>query len=125
MLIFKATIFPYPRAALPMEIIVCFFVVVLNSCGCLLEMRGNLTENVKTMLFGVILVFIAGVGALYYMWLQTYVVMLDLAFSAVFLGINAIIVLGTFWATQRASSKNKVPQIVLQKKKGQARLKEE
>lgn len=112
-LIFKATILPFPRAALPMEFVVMFLVLIINGFGFLIGIRGNLTEDVGALGVSLAFLFVAGVGALYYMWLQTYVMMLDLAFSAVFLGINCLCVFFGILALARASThRNSVVPVV-------------
>ncbi|EPY33148.1 transmembrane protein [Strigomonas culicis] len=109
-LIFKATVVPFPPAALPMEIIACFLVLVVQVVAALLGMRGNLTEDASTILISLLLLAIVAVGAIYYMWLQTYVMMLDLAFSAILLGCNGLTLLCGVWAAQRAVTRSKIPQ---------------
>lgn len=93
LLVFKATALPFPPAALPMEIVACVLAVIVNSVGCITAIRGNLTEEGTTIFMGLFLIIVAGVGALYYMWLQTYVLRLDLFFSAIFLAINCLTLL--------------------------------
>lgn len=113
-LIFKAIYLPFPPAALPMEIVASVLVVVIDVFGVLIGVRGNKTENIMTLVLSAFLIAVAAVGAIYYMWLQTYVLMLDLAFSAIFLGINALTVLLAMWAAQNASRHAKIPTLKLE-----------
>jgi transmembrane protein 216 len=113
-LIFKAIHLPFPPAALPVEIVTSVLVVVINLFGVLIGFRGNRTESTTSLTLSAFLLAIAAVGAIYYMWLQTYILMLDLAFSAIFLGINALSVLLAFWAAQNAVRHAKVPSLQLE-----------
>ncbi|CCW60533.1 unnamed protein product [Phytomonas sp. EM1] len=97
-LIFKASILPFPLAALTMEIVSTFLVLVVELLSVITGIRGNLTECRTTIVVSNILLFVGGIGAFYYMWLQTYVMMLDLAFSAILLGVDALTFLSGFWA---------------------------
>lgn len=93
LLIFKGVFLPFPRAALPIEICVSVFALLSNAFGVMLGVRGNLTENGPTIFVGVGLVLVSSVAAIYFMWLQTYVLMLDLAFSAIYVGVNSLTVI--------------------------------
>lgn len=105
LLVFKATFLPFPPAALPMQIVAAFLVLFANLIGVFVGVRGNLTEDVSALGVSLALLLMAGVGALYYMWLQTYVMMLDLGFSAVFLGMNCLSLLAGVKAILRVSSR--------------------
>ncbi|RNF12137.1 transmembrane protein 216 [Trypanosoma conorhini] len=100
LLIYKGTLLPFPPAALPMEIVSAFFLLVVDIAALSLGTRGNLTEEVGTSCLALGLLLVAAVGAVYYMWLQTYVMMLDLAFSAILLGLNILTVLAGVYALQ-------------------------
>lgn len=113
-LIFKAIYLPFPPAALPMEIVASVLVIVVNVFAFLIGNRGNKTENVVTLILSAVLFIIAAVGAIYYMWLQTYVLMLDLAFSAIFLGINGLTIVLAVWASQNAARHAKIPVLKLE-----------
>lgn len=113
-LIFKAIYLPFPPAALPMEIVASVLVVIINVFGVIIGIRGNKTEQVPALALSALLLAIVAVGAIYYMWLQTYVLMLDLAFSAVFLGVNGLTVLLAIWASQNAMRHTKIPALKLE-----------
>ena len=90
LLIYKAIILPYPPTALGLEI-TCSLLVWLVQIGAVNQgKRGNLTENIPTLAVGVLLIFVTVCGATYYMWFQTYVMMLDLGFSATLLALNGL-----------------------------------
>ncbi|KAG5493835.1 hypothetical protein JKF63_01667 [Porcisia hertigi] len=118
LLIFKAFYLPFPPSALPMEIIASFFVLLVNSFGVLIGLRGNKMENGSTLVTSAVFLAIAAVGAIYYMWLQTYVLMLDLAFSATYLGINGFAVLFGLWATRNVVRLARVPAFHLEIERG-------
>jgi transmembrane protein 216 len=104
LLIYKGTRLPFPNAALPVEIVVSALLVGLQYIAVRFGKRGNLTESTKILLVAAALLTVASVGFIYYMWLQTYVMMLDLAFSAAQLGLNGITLLMCVVAIQNASS---------------------
>lgn len=90
LLIYKGTVLPFPEAALPMEIIASALVLLVHWVACSTGKHGNLTESPRMLLLSMFLMACATFGAFYFMWLQTYVMRLDLAFSAVFLGFNGL-----------------------------------
>ncbi|KAG5468568.1 hypothetical protein CUR178_01401 [Leishmania enriettii] len=114
LLIFKAFHLPFPPAALPMEVVASVLVLIVNAFGVLIGIRGNKTESPSTILISTALLGITTVGAIYYMWLQTYVLMLDLAFSAIYVGINGVGILLGFWATQNVARLARVPSFKLE-----------
>ncbi|GET92160.1 hypothetical protein, conserved [Leishmania tarentolae] len=123
LLIFKALHLPFPPAALPMEIVASFLVLLVNAFGVLIGIRGNKTENTSTIVISATLLAISAVGAIYYMWLQTYVLMMDLAFSAFYLGVNGIAILLGFWATQSVARLARVPIFKLEAESGKSEKK--
>ncbi|EPY29429.1 hypothetical protein AGDE_09960 [Angomonas deanei] len=96
-----------------MEIIACFLVMAVEGIAVVLGMRGNFTENSTTIIISICFLIVSLVGALYYMWLQTYVLKLDLVFSAILLGFNGVSVLCGAWAVQRAITRTRVPQYII------------
>lgn len=101
-----------------MEIVASFLVLLVNTFGVLIGMRGNKTEGTSAIVISAVLLSIAAVGAIYYMWLQTYVLMMDLAFSATYLGINCVAILLGFWATQSVTRLARVPAFKLEVESG-------
>ncbi|KAG5468156.1 hypothetical protein LSCM1_02131 [Leishmania martiniquensis] len=114
LLVFKALRLPFPPAALPMEIVASFLVLIVNAFSVLIGMRGNKTENPSTILISAALLAIATAGAVYYMWLQTYVLILDLAFSAIYVGINGVALLLSVWAAQSVARLARLPPFMLE-----------
>ncbi|KAF8296002.1 hypothetical protein C3747_356g12 [Trypanosoma cruzi] len=102
LLIYKGSTLQFPPAALPMEIVSALLLLVIDFAALSLGTRGNLAEEVGTSCLAIGLLLVAAVGAIYYMWLQTYVMMLDLAFSAILLGLNVLAVLAGVYAVQGA-----------------------
>lgn len=113
-LIFKALYLPFPPAALPMEIVASFLILAVNIFAFLMGVRGNKSENVAAIAISALLLVISAVGAIYYMWLQTYVLMLDLAFSAIYLGINAFSAILALGAAHSASRLARAPVFKLE-----------
>lgn len=103
----------YSTTSLVLDIISCVLTVVVNIFGFRLGVRGNLTEEIKTIAVSLLFFFIAGCGAFYFMWFQSYVMKLDLAFSACFLGINVITVIGGIWAIRQASLQALAPSYLV------------
>ena len=108
LLIYKGTILPFQPAALPMEIIGVALVYGVQYFGCSFGKRGNLTETTSVLIVSVVLLLISGIGMFYYMWLQTYVMMLDLGMSASMLGLNGLTILFTLAALQSAAGTDTV-----------------
>ncbi|ESL11840.1 hypothetical protein TRSC58_00401 [Trypanosoma rangeli SC58] len=100
LLIYKGTLLPFPPAALPMEIVSAFLLLLVDIAALFLGTRGNLTEEVSTSCLTLCLLVVASVGATYYMWLQTYVTMLDLVFSAILLSLHILAALAGVYAVQ-------------------------
>ncbi|CAC9536688.1 Predicted membrane protein [Leishmania donovani] len=123
LLIFKALYLPFPPAALPMEVVASFLVLLVNAFGVFIGMRGNKMESTSAIVISTVLLSIAAVGAIYYMWLQTYVLMMDLAFSATYLGINGVAILLGFWATQSVARLAQVPVFKLEVESGRSEKK--
>ena len=93
LLIYKATFLPYPPTALGFEI-TCTFLVWFVQIGAVQQgKKGNLTENIPTLAVGMLLLLLVCGGAIFYMWGQTYVMMLDLGFSASLLALDGLAVL--------------------------------
>lgn len=111
LLIYKGSILPYPPAALPMEIIGVVLCYGVQYFACSFGKRGNLTETTSVLIVSVVLLLIAGIGMLYYMWLQTYVMMLDLGMSASVVAINGLTVLCAIAALQSAAGSDAVMQM--------------
>lgn len=104
LLIFKAVNLYFPKGALAGEIIGVFLLYFVHYFSCALGKRGNLTEQLATLLVGGILQIVAAVGAIYYMWLQTYVMRLDLGFSATMLALDGAAFIFTIVAVQNVAS---------------------
>lgn len=111
-LIYKATILPFPPAAFPMEIIASFLVLGVEVIASLIGTKGNLTEDASTIVVSIGLLIVSAVGAFYFMWLQTYVMMLDLAFSAVFFGLILLATLSGLESLRRSLQRLKVPEFI-------------
>ncbi|RNF01834.1 transmembrane protein 216, partial [Trypanosoma rangeli] len=84
----------------PMESVSAFLLLLVDIAALVLGTRGNLTEEVSTSCLALCLLVVASVGAAYYMWLQTYVTMLDLVFSAILLGLNILAALAGVYVVQ-------------------------
>jgi transmembrane protein 216 len=93
LLIYKATFLIYPDAALGLEITGCLLVWLVEIGAVKLVKKGNLTENVTFLGAGLGLKLVTCIGAIYYMWLQVYVMRLDVGFSATLLTMDALAVL--------------------------------
>ncbi|KAH9577189.1 hypothetical protein LSM04_008961 [Trypanosoma melophagium] len=100
LLIYKGTLLYFPPAAQPMEIVSAFLLLMVDLAACIIGSRGNVTEETTSMILSIILLLVAVLGAMYYMWFQTYVMMLDLAFSATLLGFNGLGVLTGLYGVQ-------------------------
>jgi transmembrane protein 216 len=86
LLIYKGVNLPYPQdVALPIEIVAAFLVLVVQWIAVNVGKKGNLTESPRLMLLSIVLLVIVLFGIVYFMWLQTYVMRLDLGVSATFL----------------------------------------
>jgi transmembrane protein 216 len=103
LLIYKGVILPFPTAALPMEIVGSALVLMVHWVACDMGKKGNLTESPRLLLVSMLLMACATFGAIYFMWLQTYVMRLDLAFSAVFLGFDGLALVFSVVALQNAA----------------------
>lgn len=73
-----------------MEIISVFLLLVLGISTLALGKRGNLLEEVGSTSLTVFLLLVGIGGAVYYMWLQTYVMMLDFIVSLVMLVLDTL-----------------------------------
>eukprot|EP00796_Vickermania_ingenoplastis_P007211 gene7211-5068_t len=109
----KGSKLPFSPAALPLEIIACVLVTIVDFLAFLFGKQGNLTEEVKTIALSLAFLLVSLCGALYFMWFQSYVMRLDLAFSAIFLGINALTIFSGIWAIHQASSQAVLPSYLL------------
>lgn len=88
LLIYKGVKLPYPQsAALPLEIVSSFLVLVLHWVAVNVGKKGNLTEGARLLLLSIALHAVILFGIIYFMWLQTYVMRLDLGFSATYLAL--------------------------------------
>ncbi|AAZ10962.1 putative membrane protein, putative [Trypanosoma equiperdum] len=90
LLIFKGATLYFPPTALFMEIISVFLLLVLGISTLALGKRGNLLEEVGSTSLTVFLLLVGIGGAVYYMWLQTYVMMLDFIVSLVMLVLDTL-----------------------------------
>lgn len=106
LLIYKGTRLPFPPSAYGGEIAGVIMLYVLQVAACTLGKRGNLTENVGVLGVSVALLIPLVAGSVYYMWLQTYVMRLDLGVSASLLGLNSLAMLFAFQALSTASGAN-------------------
>lgn len=100
LLIYKGTLLEFPPAALPMEIVSSFFLLIIDIAALSVGTRGNFMETVGASCLAIGLLLVAAAGAIYYMWLQTYVMMLDLAFSAILLTLNGLAALAGVYTVQ-------------------------
>ena len=90
LLIYKITFLPFPPTAFGFEI-TCTVLLWIVQVGAVSHIkRGNLTEHPATLGLSVVFTVLTIAGAIYYMLLQTYVMMLDLGFSAVVLILNVL-----------------------------------
>ena len=104
LLIYKGTFLPFPPLSFGFEI-ACTFLLWFVHIGAVSQTkRGNLTENTTNLALAVLLLLISIVGAVYYMILQTYVMMLDLGFSATLLCLDVFAVAGCGMTIQSISS---------------------
>lgn len=93
LMIFKGVTFPYADYALGLEIAAPFLFLIVHIVGFNVGKRGNLTESFPMLLVASVLILLCCVAGFYYMWLQTYVLMMDLYMSAIYLGVCAITVI--------------------------------
>ncbi|ORC93481.1 uncharacterized protein TM35_000013580 [Trypanosoma theileri] len=110
LLIYKGTVLYFPPAAQPMEIVSSFLLLMVDVAAFFLGSRGNITEETTPMIFSIILLLVAVLGAMYYMWFQTYVMMLDLAFSATLLAFNGLGLLAGFYGLQAILLAKRAPR---------------
>ena len=117
LLIFKATYLPFPPTALGFEIAGAVGVYICEVLGVHFGKRGNLTEHVTALALGLGLLLVASAGQLYFMYFQTYVMMLDLGLSATFLGMNGFCVIVGLVTLQNISAAG-APASILAGKSG-------
>ncbi|KEG11847.1 transmembrane protein 216 [Trypanosoma grayi] len=110
LLTFKGRVLQFPPAALPVEITAAVLVLLVDVAAVSLGVRGNLMEEVRTTCLAIALLLVAAVGAVYYMWLQTYVMRLDLALSAALLGCNALAVVSGVFTVQAVMRAERAPR---------------
>lgn len=121
----KGAKLPFTPGALPIEIISSVLVIVVNFVGCSFAKAGNLTEEIKTIAISLAFFVVAIGGIVYFMWFQSYVMILDLALSAVFLGVNGILVFSGVWAIHQASIQALAPSYLVAKSSGAHESKKE
>lgn len=103
LLIYKATVLPYADYAFGLEVVAPVLFFIVHFLSFKFGTRGNLTESLPILVVALILMLITSFGSIYYMWLQTYVLRLDLGISAASLGINGLTVLLYLVALRNAS----------------------
>lgn len=103
LMIFKGVNFPYADYALGLEIAAPFLFVIIHLMAFSVGKRGNLTESLPMLVVAGALVLLCAVAGFYYMWLQTYVLMLDLYISAFYLGVCGLTLLFSIVAMQNAA----------------------
>jgi transmembrane protein 216 len=98
LMIFKAVQLPFPSVeAIVLEFIGIVILYILQWQAAELAKKGNLTELSGPLGVGTALQFLTAGGAVYYMRFQTYVMRLDLGFSAALLAnIGLCCLLGLF-----------------------------
>jgi transmembrane protein 216 len=126
LLIYKATWLPYPPTALGFEI-ASSLLVWLIEIGAVKQVKaGNLTENTAILATGIGLKVLTCVGAIYYMWLQTYVMKLDLGFSATLLALDcSAIIVGAFTFQSINAGASQQLTAAMQNMPGQSKQKSE
>lgn len=103
LLIYKITVLPYADYAFGLEFVAPFLFLGVHLMSYKFGTRGNLTESLPILAVALLLMLIATFGSIYYMWLQTYVLRLDLGISATSLGINGLTALLYLVAMRNAS----------------------
>ncbi|CUI14653.1 membrane-associated protein, putative [Bodo saltans] len=88
LLIYKGVKLPFPQdVALPLEIVSSFLVMAIHWVAVNVGIKGNLTESPRLLLLSILLNAVILFGIIYFMWLQTYVMRLDLGVSATYLSL--------------------------------------
>uniref|UniRef100_A0A7S1W7D2 Uncharacterized protein n=1 Tax=Neobodo designis TaxID=312471 RepID=A0A7S1W7D2_NEODS len=118
LLIYKITFLRYPPTAFGFEIVSTALVWITQAGAVTFIKRGNLTENPPFLALGVGFAVVTAGGAAYYMYGQTYVMMLDLGFSATMVAINGILILGGVFTMQSFGGEN--AQVLAQQHQQQA-----
>lgn len=95
LIIYKGSQLVYPPVAFAFEIIITFFIWVMQYWAVKLGKRGNMTENTATLGIGLALLILVICGLIYYIFGQTYVMRIDIGFSVTLLIVNVLcLVLG-------------------------------
>ena len=100
LLIYKVTFLRFPATAFGFELTCTFLLWAVQAGAVTFIKRGNLTENPPFLALGIAFAFVTAGGAAYYMYGQTYVMMLDLGFSATMVALNVLLLLGGFVTMQ-------------------------
>lgn len=93
LMIYKGVAFPYADYAFGLEVSAPILFLIVHLVGFNVGKRGNLTESRRMLMVAAFLLLLCCVAAFYYMWLQTYVLMMDLYISAIYLGVCGVTIL--------------------------------
>ena len=111
LMIYKTTYLPFPPLSIGLEFAGLVAVWLMEWLGAVyFGKRGNLTEHAVALAVSIGLFLLCSGGLVYYLWFQTYVMRLDLGFSAVLLGLNALCLLGAMVTMQNISSASSVAE---------------
>jgi len=106
-LIYKFSLLPYPPDAFGGEIFGLVATLFTSSCGRELAGYGNMLELTQPLALGLFFYVISLGGNIYFLWFQTYVVLIDFIISAAVIAlVGIIILLGVYTAfTSQHSSR--------------------
>ncbi len=91
--VYKGEMLPYPNAALPSELILLFFMGVIEYIRLFFGQKGNLTERVIAVVLCIFLSIPSVFGAVYMLIWQTYVLRLEAILAAIqiaFIGLEFV-----------------------------------
>eukprot|EP00741_Cyanophora_paradoxa_P014313 tig00020780_g13804.t1 len=102
--IYKGTWLPYPPNTLGWEIAFIIVYAVVESCRLFLGSKGNKTEQVPPMVWFLLISAAIAFGNIYYIYLQIYVLRVDVVINAIhlfFVGSEVIFAIFTTLTFQR------------------------
>ncbi|KAL4233582.1 hypothetical protein ACF0H5_008263 [Mactra antiquata] len=90
---YKGETLPYANGVLPAEIILVFILAGIEALRLFFARKGNLTERIVGVIISILLSVPAILGAIFYLYWQTYVTRADVILSGIqlaFLGLELI-----------------------------------
>ena len=96
--IFKIQVLVYPTSSVEIEITSIVFILIIMVSKYYIGNIGNLTETSQFILFFLVLTFFTLFSFIYYAFLQTYILRIELIFNCIGIILNIIEIIGGLFA---------------------------